>query len=133
MVTFDEASRLIKHGNIIALRQALDEGLDPNLSNKYLWTMLMVTASTGNTKIGELLIYKGADVNKIQKNGWSAFSLAAMSGHIPFINLLLAHGASTHCQIDGFGLEKWMPCSGLSRDKIAMICNIIGADPVFLQ
>ena len=53
-MTFDEASKVIKKGDLIRLRKELDDGLDPNLCNEYSWTLLMAAAMEGNTSIGQL-------------------------------------------------------------------------------
>ena len=60
-MTFDEATRVIKRGDTVHLRKELEEGLAPNLSNHYAWTLLMLAAMEGDTSIGRLLIEKGAE------------------------------------------------------------------------
>jgi ankyrin repeat protein len=102
-VTFDEAGRAIKKGDIVRLRQALESGLDPNLSNKFCWTLLMVAAmSSGNTSIGSLLLDHGADPNRKNKWGDTALSSAGHTGHPSFVRFLLDRGAS----LDGFPFGK---------------------------
>jgi ankyrin repeat protein len=93
-MTFDEAHAAIKKGDVISLRQALDGGLAPNLSNQFSWTLLMLAAIEGNTAVAELLISRGADVNRANKFGNTALSLAANGKHSRFMKLLLSHGAS---------------------------------------
>jgi len=53
-MTFDEASKLIKKGDIIRLRKELQDGLSPNMANQYSSTLLMIAALEGNTSIGGL-------------------------------------------------------------------------------
>src|SRR6266851_2549949 len=89
LVTFDQAHRAIKHGNLASIRQALDAGMDANLSNKFSWTLLMLAGIEGNTGVGELLIKRGADPNKVNDGGETALSLAARAGHVRFVELLL--------------------------------------------
>ena len=128
-MNFDELHRIIKHGDTIALRKLLDKGLDPNRSNKDSWTLLMLAAFEGNTQLGELLISRGADVNKWNFFG-TALLCAAHKGHLSFVDLLLKNGASKKCAPEGFSLEFWM--TGLSKQKIASILNRIehyGTDP----
>lgn len=93
-MTFDEAHAAIKKGDIISLRHALDAGLGPDLSNQFSWTLLMLAAIEGNTVVAELLISRGADVNRANKFGNTALSLAANGKHSRFMKLLLSHGAS---------------------------------------
>ena len=61
-MTFDEAIKIIKRGDIVHLRKELEEGLSPSLCNQHSWTLLMIAAMEGNTSIGRLLIEKGADL-----------------------------------------------------------------------
>jgi len=125
-MTFDETHRAIKTGNLMSVRQALDRGMDANLSNRFSWTLLMLAGIAGNTRIGELLIDRGANLDKMNDFGETALSLAAHQGHAPFVELLLAKGASLECQPHGHSLEEWVrKTSGLSADKVASILRAI--------
>jgi hypothetical protein len=66
-MTFDEAHIAIKKGDIISLRHASDGGMTPDLSNQFSWTLLMLAAIEGNTAIADLLVSRGADVNRSQQ------------------------------------------------------------------
>jgi ankyrin repeat protein len=128
-MTFDEAHRLIKNGDLVSLRHELDAGTSANVVNQFSWTLLMLTAIEGNTTIGELLISRGATIDKTNDFGETALSLAAHAGHARFITVLLAHGASKHCRPHGHTLEDWMQVRwGLPRDKIKSILNLINSD-----
>jgi ankyrin repeat protein len=125
-MTFKDAHRFIKKGDFVSLRRGLDGGVNPNLSNQFSWTLLMLAALEGNTRIGKLLISRGADLDK--KNDWgeTALSLAAHEGHTPFIRVLLASGASRVCRPHGHHLEDWLRvASGLPQAKVASILNLI--------
>jgi ankyrin repeat protein len=125
-MAFDVVHRLIKQGDLISLRHELDGGLSPNLSNQFSWTLLMLAAMEGNTRIGELLISRGADVDATNNCGETALSLAAHAGHAPFIRVLLANGAATDSHPHGHSLKDWLEVSsGLSQDKIASILDLI--------
>ena len=104
-MTIDEAYKAIKNGDVLRLRDGLDRGLDPDLSNRFGWTILMAVAMTGNTKIGEILISKGASLNLRNKHGDTALSLAIQMGHPPFVSLLLRSGASLDCHPHGNSLD----------------------------
>jgi len=107
-MTFDEASKLIKKGKIIALRKELQSGLSPNFANEYSWTLLMVAALEGNTSIGSLLIESGAELDRRNKFRETALSLAAHSGHPSFVKLLLSRGASLECYPFGNTFDDWL-------------------------
>jgi ankyrin repeat protein len=125
-MTFAEAHTVIKKGDLISLRRALDEGLDPDLANQFSWTLLMLAAMQGNTRIAELLVARRAHVNKTNDFGETALSLAAHFGHISFIKVLLIHGASPSCHPHGHPLEDWLKvASGLPKDRIAAILKLI--------
>ena len=107
-MTFDEASKLIKRGDIIRLRQALEDGLNPDLSNQHSWSLLMIAALEGNTSIGTLLIDRGATLDSRNKFRETALSLEAHSGHPPFVQLLLSRGASLKCYPFGNNFDDWL-------------------------
>ena len=107
-MTFDEASKLIKKGDIIRLRKELQDGLSPKLANRYSWTLLMIAALEGNTSIGSLLIESGAELDRRNKFHETALSLAAHSGHPSFVALLLTGGASLDCHPFGNTFDAWL-------------------------
>ena len=107
-MTFDEASKLIKKGDIIRLRKELQDGLSPNMANQYSWTLLMIAALEGNTSIGCLLIESGAELDRRNKFHETALSLAAHSGHSSFVGLLLTGGASLECHPFGNTFDAWL-------------------------
>jgi len=107
-MTFREAHRAIKRGDLTCLREELECGLSPNLSNRNSWTLLMLAAIEGDTSIGRLLIEKGADLEARNHGRETALSLAAHSGHPSFVKLLLASGASLECYPFGNRLDVWL-------------------------
>jgi uncharacterized protein len=77
--SFQVAQALIKHPKIkVEVRNAADE------------SPLMLAALKGETLLCQLLIQKGADVNK---PGWAPLHYAATNGHLDVMNLLLEHYA----------------------------------------
>ena len=93
-MTFMDAIRVIKKGDIVRLRHDLDEGLDPNFANEVGSTLLILAAINGNTSIGRLLIEAGADLDRQTNLRNCALSLAVMFGRRGFVKLLLDSGAS---------------------------------------
>ena len=85
---FNKIHRLTKKGDIIAIRLLLDEGLDPNLTNRFGWTLLMLAALHGRTDVADLLVSRGADPTKVNKFGDSPDSLAKCKGYRHFASAL---------------------------------------------
>lgn len=127
-MTFDEAHRRIKHGDIDAVRSALDRGFNPSETNRFGWSLLMLAAIQGTTEIGKLLISFGAPIDSANDFGETALSLAAAGGHTEFVKLLVASGASAECRPHGHDLQAWLRnSSGLSDQKIRAILHLIDA------
>ena len=126
-MTFDEAHRCIKRGDLASLNRALDDGLDPNLANRFAWTLLMLVAMEGSTRIAEALFAKGAKINATNDFGDTALSLAAHAGHVKLARWLLSVGASTDCRQHGHDIATWIKMSsGLHQDKLAEVLALIG-------
>jgi ankyrin repeat protein len=127
-VTFDEAHRRIKGGDLDAVRSALDQGLSPSETNRFGWSLLMLAAIQGTTEIGKLLISSGAPIDSANDLGETALSLAAAGGHAEFVKMLMESGAPTECHPHGHDLQTWLRiASGLSDQKIRAILHIIDA------
>lgn len=125
-MTFDQAHRAIKRGQLAALREAIPAALDVDKRNQFGWTLLMLAALEGNTKIGALLIERGADVAAVNNFGQSPLSLAAHEGHLPFVKLLISNGASTDVRPHGHSLANWLRiASGLSPAKLKAIMDVL--------
>ena len=127
-MTFNDCHRLIKKGDTVALRRALDSGeIHPNLRNRFLWSLLMLATLEGDTSITELLLERGAAVNATNQFGETALSLAAHKGHLPCLKLLVRWGASSDVRPHGSNtLREWLEvASGLPPTKIAAIMQAI--------
>jgi len=74
-------------GNIEAVKQHLDAGVDVNAKDNIGFTPLHYAAQSGRKEIVELLIAKGADVN-------------AKNGHKEVAELLIAKGADANAKGD---------------------------------
>lgn len=128
-MTLDEALHSIKKGDLVALRRALDDGLDPDAAPLGGWTLLMVAASEGHTPIGELLHSRGADVNAEGHLGVTALYLAAHHGHIKFVRWLLSVDVSRDCRPYGHALDEVVIAgSGLPDLQLSRVLNLIRPD-----
>ena len=54
---------------------------------------MVVASCFGSTEIAELLLARGADVNRCDDSGWSPLTHAAYRGHTDTVELLLDRGA----------------------------------------
>ena len=67
----------VKAGNIEAVKQHLDAGVDVNAKDDSGWTLLHSAAFGSYKEIVELLIGKGADVNAKTKNGCTSLDFSS--------------------------------------------------------
>jgi ankyrin repeat protein len=102
---FTALHRRIKNGDIVALRSALDSGLDPNTRNRYGWTLFMLAALHTNGALCRLLLEHGADVNAVNKFGASSLAYAAIGGSHSVVQLLLRAGASVDARPHGHSIS----------------------------
>ena len=87
-ISYRAAQNLIKRGDEAALRAALEDGLDPNLSNENGWTLLMLAAVEGSSPIGKLLLEHNADPNRQNAKSQNARIIATNRGFTQFADLL---------------------------------------------
>jgi ankyrin repeat protein len=128
-VTLDEAHHAIKKGDLVALRHALDAGLDSNSAAMGGWTLLMHAAYGGQTLIGELLYSKGAEINATGHHGESALYLAANKGHVKFVQWLLTVGADTDCRPYGHPFVVVLRGgSGLPPDLLSRMIALVASE-----
>ena len=79
-VGFEDLHRLIKRGDIGAIRAWIKSGGDVRLTNRYGWSLLMLAALHARTDIAEILLAAGADADAQNKFGDTAASLAEHKG-----------------------------------------------------
>jgi ankyrin repeat protein len=115
---FDELHRVIKHGDVVALRHSLDAGFDPNTRNPFGWTLLMLAASESNGALCRLLLERGADINAVNQFGGSALASAALAGSHSVVALLLRAGASPHAKPHGHSISDFAHSGGHSNQRV---------------
>ncbi len=115
--------KAIKKGDIKKVTELLDKGANINEWN--YGTPLIMAASTGRLEIAKLLIERGADLNMIGQNGWTALGCAAANGHVELIDLLISKGADVNLAIEG--LKTWAEWAGDSelRQRLSQAAKII--------
>ncbi len=88
-------------GDIVRVRQLLDQGADVNVKNTDQRTPLHEAAWNGHTGTAELLLGKGADVNARESNQRTPLHEAAWNGHTGIVELLLGKGADVNARDTG--------------------------------
>ncbi|GFS56376.1 ANK_REP_REGION domain-containing protein [Nephila pilipes] len=68
-------------------------------------TLLHIAAANGLAKVTELLIKKGADVNKANQYGWTPLHCAAENGYTGIVNALIEKGANVNAVEE----DNWTP------------------------
>ena len=89
----------VKTGNIDAVKQHLDTGVDVNAKDRWGMTPLHYATSKGHKEIAELLIAKGADVNVKRRDGQTALD----SADSETADLLRKHGGKTGEELEAEG------------------------------
>jgi tetratricopeptide (TPR) repeat protein len=99
--------KAVHKGDIKKVQGLLDKGADINEWN--FGTALIWAASENRLEIAKLLIDRGADVNSLGKNGWTALGCAAGEGYGDMIDLLISKGADIDQAIAGMKImAEWV-------------------------
>ena len=83
----------VEMSDLSQVRAWLDAGLAPDFLAEHIGTGLMIAAWQGDIPMMELLVARGADVNKANALGESALMHAAWRGNRDAVKWLLAKGA----------------------------------------
>jgi len=70
----------IEKGNLVYAQKILSQNFDPNLVAENGYTPLMYAAARGDTRMVELLLRNGANVNLVSRDGDTAIELALRIG-----------------------------------------------------
>lgn len=107
-----ELRQAVVNGKVSALRRVLAEGLgdinEPNGDGK---TALMLASERGFYAQVELLLEKGAEIERRDQDGWTALLFAVTDGakhSSRCAEILLEHGANTEAVDDEFKMTAWL-------------------------
>ncbi|MFZ5596321.1 MAG: ankyrin repeat domain-containing protein [Bacillota bacterium] len=89
----DSFFQCCRDGDSTMVRVLLDRGIDPEATDIYGATALMLAARNGHTPVVRALLEKGAAVNTMSADGITALMAAAYPGHTETVELLLSAGA----------------------------------------
>ena len=83
----------VESGDISQVREWLDGGLDPDFVADRIGTGLMIAAWNDNVRMMELLVARGAGIDKVNALGETALMHAAWRGSASAVKWLIAKGA----------------------------------------
>ena len=89
-------------GDVVSLERELDQGVDPNTTNRFGVTPLALACTVGHVAAVQLLLESGADPNHASPTGETPLMVAARTGVVDSVVSLLEHGA------DPLARETWM-------------------------
>ncbi len=99
----EELSRAVYEGNVEKVKEALDNGANPNAKSKYNRTVLIGACDyQGKPEIVKMLLERGAEVNVREVNGETPLTYASMYDHLEIVEMLLKAGADVNLQ-GGYG------------------------------
>lgn len=111
-VAFVEAAL---NGNVGRMKLLMALGADPNefeCQSARCRTPLIAAAGEGHYEASELLLARGANVNKRMKRGQSALMFASYYGRTEVVKLLLARGADVNADFEGDTALTWAKQKG---------------------
>ncbi len=116
----------VEAGNLPQVREWLDARLDPDFMADRIGTGLMIAAWYGNIPMMELLVSRGADVNKTNALGERALMHAAWRGQTAAVKWLLAKGARIESEPLHWGALHYAVFAG--QREVATLLLDRGAD-----
>lgn len=90
--------RAIAANNATEFVRAMDDSGDPNYTDKFGNTPLLVAAAYGNAEILQTLLELKANVHSADADGYTALFYAAQENHVRIIDQLIAAGAGVNAQ-----------------------------------
>jgi ankyrin repeat protein len=128
----DSLTWAVKHGDLVALRNALQSAPDLDGVDSQGWSPLFHAAHRGNAEAIRLLIGAGADVNLGHETGFTALFSAVSNGHVEAVRALLDAGAK-EAPVQGIALRSYCHSENSERNKtiLAMLdgCHTDTAPP----
>lgn len=103
------------NGNIGCMKLLMAVGADANefeCQNARCRTPLIAAAEAGQYEAAQLLLARGADVNKRMTRGQTALMFASYHGHTELVRLLLGNGADVNADFEGDTALNWAKQKG---------------------
>lgn len=123
---YDELYDAIRRNDPKKISEIVDSGIDLNPENKH-WTPIMISVLRTNVELTEILLKKGADINKRNYKGQTPLHIAARWGKKEVVEYLIKNGAFLEAR-DWLSWTPLMWASLRGRDEIVKILLENGAN-----
>jgi len=90
---FEAIEKVVYKSDFKLFSAIVDELEDINIQNNYGWTLLHITIRREESAMVELLLKKGADIDKVDGVGWTPLMEAIMDDKPALCKLLVEKGA----------------------------------------
>jgi ankyrin repeat protein len=131
---FDGLTKLAEEGDEEGVRRMLEQGTPVDIidNGRFNVTPLGAAARSGHLEIVKILLAAGADVNRVDPDGFSPVTLAARAGKWRVVKVLAEHGGDFRI-LDGHGRsghDYLRRCRGKrNRTDIEAVLAARGAGP----
>ena len=122
-----ELWRACKEGDLVRVRQLIQDGQHVNRGDSVGWTPLMYAAVRGHDQVVHELIRAGADVNRKDNNKGTALHKASSCGHSSVVKTLTEAGANLNVQ-DWRGITPLMKAADRGHANVVVELIRAGAD-----
>ena len=90
---FEVFEKVVYKSDFELFSEMVNELEDINIQNNYGWTLLHITIRRGENNMVELLLEKGADIDRVDGVGWTPLMEAIMDDKPDLCKLLVDKGA----------------------------------------
>ena len=116
------------HDDTKKLRSLIEQGADPNVSDRHGTTALHIASIYGNQPAAKILLPMIHDLNTGNRWGYTALHYAAEHGHTEILQLLISNGADIKQQ-NTFGQTPLHVAARFPNTALTKLLLAAGADP----
>ena len=120
-ISIHEVARL---GDLEGLKVVLQKKINIDSRDDCQWTALMRAAQNSHVKASLLLLSEGADVNAVDKGGYSVLTITSIYNNPEVIQHLINNGAKVNYQDPemGWSALHWSAKEGHLDNVIVLLC-----------
>lgn len=117
------------NGKIDAVRQAIEAGVDVNLTDEQQRTALLFASFNGHTSVVKLLLDNGAQLSQRDAMGRTALMFASTGDNTETVELLLEKGSDVNAVDAGEGFTALMHAAAEGHVDVVKVLLKYNADP----